>query len=110
MAKILVIAEHDGATLNPSVAKTVACAAEIDAADIDVAVFAVSAASIAAEAARLESISRVLTIENPANKDALAAIIAPQVASLASAYTHIFGPSTTFGKGIRRFESWDRGR
>ena len=100
MAKILVIAEHDGATLNPSVAKTVACAAEIDAADIDVAVFAVSAASIAAEAARLESISRVLTIENPANKDALAAIIAPQVASLASAYTHIFGPSTTFGKDL----------
>jgi electron transfer flavoprotein alpha subunit len=100
MAKILVIAEHDGATLNPSVAKTVACAAEIDAADIDVVVFADSASSIAAEAAQLDSISRVLTVENPANKDALAAILAPQVASLASAYSHIFGPSTTFGKDL----------
>lgn len=100
MAKILVIAEHDGTTLNPSVAKTVACAAEIDAADIDVVVFAESAASIAAEAAQLESISRVLTVENPANKDALAAIIAPQVAALASTYSHIFGPSTTFGKDL----------
>jgi electron transfer flavoprotein alpha subunit len=100
MAKILVIAEHDGATLNPSVAKTVACAAEIDAADIDVVVFADSASSIAAEAAQLDSISRVLTVENPANKDALAAILAPQVASLASAYSHVFGPSTTFGKDL----------
>ncbi len=100
MAKILVIAEHDGTTLNPSVAKTVACAVEIDAADIDVVVVAESATSIAAEAAQLESISRVLTVENPANKDALAAIIAPQVAALASTYSHIFGPSTTFGKDL----------
>ncbi len=100
MAKILVIAEHDGATLNPSVAKTVACAAEIDAADIDVVVFAESATSIAAEVAQLDSISRVLTVENPANKNALAAILAPQVASLASAYSHVFGPSTTFGKDL----------
>ncbi len=100
MAKILVIAEHDGATLNPSVAKTVACAAEIDAANIDVVVLAESAKSIAGEAAQLDSISRVLTVENPANKDALAAILAPQVASLTSAYSHVFGPSTTFGKDL----------
>ena len=100
MAKILVIAEHDGVTLNPSVAKTVACAAEIDAANIDVVVFAESANSIAAEAAQLDSISRVLTVENPANKDAPAAILAPQVASLTSAYSHVFGPSTTFGKDL----------
>ncbi len=100
MAKILVIAEHDGAMLNPSVAKTVACAAEIDAAEIDVVVLAVSAASTAAKAAQLDSISRVLTVENAANKDALAAILAPQVASLAGAYSHIFGPSTTFGKDL----------
>ena len=40
MSKILVIAEHDGQTLNPSTAKTVACAADIDGAEIDVVVFA----------------------------------------------------------------------
>ena len=31
---------------------------------------------------------------------ALAAAIAPQLAELAAAYTHVFGPSTTFGKDL----------
>jgi len=62
MAKILLIAEHDGTTLNPSTAKTVACAAEIEGAEIDVVVLADSAAQVAAEAATLHSIARVLTI------------------------------------------------
>ena len=30
MSKVLVVAEHDGSVLNPSVAKVVACAASID--------------------------------------------------------------------------------
>ena len=38
MSKILVIAEHDGSVLNPGTAKTVACATEIEAAEIDVLV------------------------------------------------------------------------
>ena len=54
MARILLIAEHDGTTLNPSVAKTVACAAEIDAAEIDVVIFAESASQVATEAAALD--------------------------------------------------------
>mgnify|MGYP001822882956 FL=1 len=63
MAKILMIAEHDGTSLNSSTAKCVACAAEISGADIDVAVFAESAADIAAEVASLESVGRVLCSE-----------------------------------------------
>jgi electron transfer flavoprotein alpha subunit len=100
MSKILIIAEHDGQSLNPSTAKTVACAAEIDGAIIDVVVLAESPADIAAQAARLDSVARVLTVENVANKNALAALIAPQVVALAGEYTHVFGPSTTFGKDL----------
>ncbi len=40
MSKVLVIAEHDGTTLNASTAKCLACAAQIPDAEIDVAVFA----------------------------------------------------------------------
>ena len=100
MARILLIAEHDGTTLNPSVAKTVACAAEIDAAEIDVVVFAESASQVATEAAGLDSVLRVLTVENAANKHPLGAVLAPQVVALADGYSHIFGPSTTFGKDL----------
>ena len=40
MSKILIVAEHDGSALNPSIAKAVACAATIADATIDLAVFA----------------------------------------------------------------------
>lgn len=100
MSKILIIAEHDGATINPSTAKTVACAAAIEAAEIDIAVFAAAAESLAAEAAKIDSVARVLTIERAENAHALAAVLAPQIAALAAGYSHIFGPSTTFGKDL----------
>lgn len=100
MSKILIIAEHDGSVINPSTAKTIACAAEIDGGEIVVAVFASSAASIAAEASQIDSVARVLTIERPENEHALAAVLAPQVAALAAGYSHVFGPSTTFGKDL----------
>ena len=100
MSKILVIAEHDGAELNSSTAKTVACAASIEGAEIDVAVFASSAAAVAAQAAKIDSVARVLTVERPENEHALAAVFAPQVVSLAADYSHVFGPSTTFGKDL----------
>ena len=67
MAKVLIIAEHDGSTLNPSVAKCVSCAAAIDGAEIDVAVFAASAADIAAQAADISSVSRVIAVEREDN-------------------------------------------
>ncbi|MGI9273189.1 MAG: electron transfer flavoprotein subunit alpha/FixB family protein [Woeseiaceae bacterium] len=100
MSKVLIVAEHDGQSLNLSTAKTIACAAEIDGASIDVLVLAETAADIAAEAAKLDSVSRVLTVEAAINANALAATIAPQVVAMAADYTHVFGPSTTFGKDL----------
>jgi len=100
MSKILVIAEHDGATLNPSTAKSVACAASISGAEIDIAVFAADGSEVCAQAALLDSVSKVRQIDNAANQSALAAVIAPQVVALAGDYSHIFGASTTFGKDL----------
>jgi electron transfer flavoprotein alpha subunit len=100
MAKVLLIAEHDGETLNPNTAKCVACAAGIPGAEIDVAVFAESAGAIAAEAASLESVGRVLSSEDGANRGALAAVLAPRIVAMADGYDYILGPSTTFGKDL----------
>lgn len=100
MAKVLLIAEHDGTTLNPNTAKCIACAAGIAGAEIDVAVFAESAGDIAAQAASLESVARVLSSENAAYRGTLAAVLAPQIVALAGDYDYLLGPSTTFGKDL----------
>ena len=100
MAKILIVAEHSGGKLNPSTAKCVACASKIEGAEIDVAVLAADATAVAAQAAAIAGVKRVLKVENAANAEPLAAILAPQVAALAANYTHVFGPSTTFGKDL----------
>ena len=100
MSKILVIAEHDGAKLNPSTAKCVNCASRIAGASVDVLVMASDAAAVAAEAAQIAGVGKVLVAENPANAEPIAAVQAPQAAKLAAGYTHLFGPSTTFGKDL----------
>jgi electron transfer flavoprotein alpha subunit len=100
MAKVLIVAEHDGSALNPSTGKCVACAAAIDEAEIDVVVLAARTAELAAQASAIGSVSRVLTVERAENEHALSAVLAPQVAALAGNYSHVFGPSTTFGKDL----------
>lgn len=98
--RILIVAEHDGTHLSPSTAKCVACATTIPDAEITVAVCAADAGAGASQAAALKGVTRVLAIENPANAHALAAVIAPQIAALAGPFTHVLGPSTTFGKDV----------
>jgi electron transfer flavoprotein alpha subunit len=99
-AKILIVAEHDGHKLNPSTAKCVSCALALAGAEITVVVCAAQAGAVASQAAALTGVGRVLTVENPANAHALAAVLAPQIAALAAPYTHLLGPSTTFGKDL----------
>ncbi len=100
MSKILIIAEHDGVALNPGTAKTVACAATVSGASIDVLILASQTAPLAAEAAQIASVTRVLTVERPENDKAIAAVLAPQIVELGKDYSHIFGPSSTFGKDL----------
>jgi len=100
MSKILVIAEHDGAKLNPSTPKCVSCAAKIPGAAIDVLVLATDGAAVAAEAAAIAGVGKVMVADNAANAEPIAAVLAPQVAKLAAGYSHVFGPSTTFGKDL----------
>ncbi len=100
MSKILLVAEHDGQTLIQSTAKCIACAAEIPECEIHVVVLAVDGSNIAAEAAQLDSVDRVIQVDDAANENALAASLAPQIAALADGYSHVFGPSTTFGKDL----------
>ncbi|MDJ0748673.1 MAG: electron transfer flavoprotein subunit alpha/FixB family protein [Woeseiaceae bacterium] len=100
MAKILIVAEHDGKNLNASAAKCVTCASSIDGAVIDVVVLAAAAGDVAAQAAEVAGVNRVLTIERPENEHPVSSVLGPQVAALAGDYAYVFGPSTTFGRDL----------
>jgi electron transfer flavoprotein alpha subunit len=99
-ARILIVAEHDGGKLNPSTAKCVTCARALADAEVVVAVLAADASAVAAEAAQLSGVNRVLTVQNPANLHPLAAVLAPQIVALAGPFDLLLGPSTTFGKDL----------
>ena len=100
MSKILVIAEHLDGTLNASTARTVSAALALSPEAVDVAVLAADPAAVAAQAAQIAGVTRVLAVANPANAHAVAQVLGPQVARLAAGYSHVFGPSTTFGKDL----------
>jgi len=100
MSKILVIAEHLDGKLNPSTARAVSAAAAVRPEAIDVLVLGDSVDAVAADAAKIEGVTKVLTVARSENAHPLAAILAPQIAKAAEGYSHVFAPSTTFGKDV----------
>ncbi len=103
MAKVLLIAEHDGAKLNAGTAKVLACCADLGAGSVDVLVSGADGAGldgVCAQAATLSGVSRVLRNARAQNAAPLAAILAPQIVELAAGYGYVLGPSTTFGKDL----------
>jgi electron transfer flavoprotein alpha subunit len=100
MSKVLIVAEHLNGKLNGATARCVSAAKALNPESIDIVVLAADPAAVAAEAAQIADVSKVLAVANAANADALAQVQAPQVAKLAAGYSHVFGPSTTFGKDL----------
>jgi electron transfer flavoprotein alpha subunit len=97
---VLVIAEHDGHRLSAATARCVQCALALGESRIVVAVFGHQVAAVAAEAASLSAVTRVQVADAPGFAHPLAAVLAPAIAAIARDYSHVFGPSTTFGKDL----------
>jgi electron transfer flavoprotein alpha subunit len=100
MSKVLIVAEHLDGKLNPAIAKCVSAAQALSPESIDIVVLAADPAAVAAEAAQIAGVAKVLAVANAANANPIAQVLAPQVAKLADGYSHLFGPSTTFGKDL----------
>ena len=100
MSKVLIVAEHADGKLNASTAKCVSAAKAMAPETIDIVVLATDPSAVAAEAARIAGVTRVLTLASDANAHAIAQVLAPQIANIAEDYSHVFGPSTTFGKDL----------
>jgi electron transfer flavoprotein alpha subunit len=100
MSKVLIVAEHLDGKLNSATARCVSCAVALGAASIDIVVLSDAPDAVAAQAAQIAGVARVLTVANAANASPIAQVLAPQAAKLAAGYSHVFGPSTTFGKDL----------
>lgn len=95
----LVIAEHDNASLKSATLNTVTAAAACGG-DVHVLVAGENAATVAAAAAQIAGVSKVLHADGAALKEALAENLAAQVLAVADNYSHILFPATTSGKNV----------
>ena len=95
----LVLAEHDNTHLNEATAKTVAAASKLGG-DVHVLVAGKNVSAVAAEAATLGGVAKVLTAESDALEHALAEPLAALLVSLASAYDALLAPTTASGKNV----------
>jgi electron transfer flavoprotein alpha subunit len=96
---ILVIAEHDNASLKGATLNTIAAAKAIGG-DIDVLVAGADCGGAATAAAAAEGVSKVIKADDSAFANQLAENVALLVAELGKNYTHILAPATSNGKNI----------
>jgi electron transfer flavoprotein alpha subunit len=99
MSKVLILAEHNGDAVNQSTAKVLAAAKQLNPEAIDVMLFTGNT-GLGAQIAGHEGINQVFVVACEDNHDQLAASIAPTLAEKGKDYTHVWGPSTTFGKDV----------
>jgi len=67
MSRVLIIADHDGNHLGSGTSRCVTAAAKFGAAEVHVAVLAAARGEIAAQAAELAGVSKVLVVERAEN-------------------------------------------
>jgi electron transfer flavoprotein alpha subunit len=96
---ILVIAEHDNASIKPATLNTIAAASKIGG-DIHVLVAGANAQAAADAAAKIAGVSKVLLADAPQLADGLAENIDGTVLQIAKNYSHILAPATAYGKNI----------
>lgn len=96
---ILVLAEHDNASLKGATLNTIGAASKLGG-DIHVLVAGSSCDGAANAAASVSGVSKVLKADNAALENPLAEDVAPLLVSLAESYDYILAPATTFGKNI----------
>ena len=96
---ILVIAEHDNDAVQAATLNTVTAARELGA-EIDVLVAGHNCSQVADSAAKIEGVTRVLLADHTVLEHQLAECLAPVIAGIATEYTHLLAPASTFGKNM----------
>jgi electron transfer flavoprotein alpha subunit len=94
---VLLIAEHDNASLKDATHKALTAAAAMGA-DVHVLVAGNNASAAAAQAAKLSGVKKVLHAEAAYLDRPVAEPMAATIVSIAASYDHIVAPATTNGK------------
>ena len=96
---VLVIAEHDNASIKGATLNTVTAAAACGG-DVHVLVAGHNAGAAAQAAASIAGVAKVIHADAPGLEHGLAENVAAQVLAIASNYSHILFPATASGKNI----------
>ena len=96
---VLVLAEHDNASLNVATLSAVAAAQDMGG-DIHMLVAGESCGAVAEEAARVGGVGKVLHADGPHLAHGLAEDLAALLAGLAGGYSHLVATATTHGKNV----------
>ena len=96
---VLVIAEHDNASIKPSTLTTVTAAAQLGG-DIHVLVAGHNAQGAADAAAKISGVTKVLHADDAAYEHSLAENLAKLIAANADGYGHVLAPASFFGKNV----------
>ena len=96
---ILVIAEHDNASIKGATLNTVAAAQKIGG-DVHVLVAGHNAQGAADAAAKIAGVAKVLLADAPQLAAGLAENVEATVLNIAKDYSHIVAPATAYGKNI----------
>ena len=96
---ILILAEHEGGELRAATASVVTAATEIGG-EVHLLVAAADAGDVAAKAAAMGGVDKVLTAEHAAYEHELAENLAALVVKHAEGYSHILFASTAAGKNV----------
>ncbi|MCC4264089.1 FAD-binding protein [Oceanimonas baumannii] len=96
---ILVIAEHDNATLSVNTCKVLSAASELNA-RVHLLVMGQDCAGVGEQGRRLAGVSKVLLADDTLYQHQLAEPCAALVSRLATQYRHVLAPASTFGKDM----------
>lgn len=96
---ILILVEHDNLEVKASTFNTVTAARQLGD-DLHGLVIGTGCGEVASAAAKINGIDKILLVDSAEFEHGLVENVAVVVAELASNYTHVLAPASTFGKNL----------
>ena len=95
---VLIYADHDNQNLKSANYNTITAASLLG--NVEILVAGENCKQVADQAASIDGITKVMTIDSPQYANPLAEVVIPLIMSISSNYSHILAPATTVGKNL----------